>query len=486
MKDEFIDNLIESWGKHASRNAIEHGDALLTYGELNALTRDIAADMRLRASRRVALVDRSDLSTRVYYFAIARAGATVVPLSPEWPALRLSEVLNEAAVDMIVDPQAGVTLDGWVSQTENTVGGTLLMPDEVLSQEADTRVAGAAYILFTSGSTGRPKGVPVAWTSVSSFCRAVTANHSLTCHDRVSATFGLTFDVSVFDIFAPATVGATSVLPRNRGHLASTSDYINDSALTVWFSVPGRIDLANRLGDLTEASLSTLRQSMFIGEQLSFRQACDWAVAASRSEIHNLYGPTEAAVACLSYRVRAKQQASGAVPIGVPYPGVEVSIGSLRHERELLLSGVQVFEGYLRDEDTTTAFEEKDGRRWYRTGDIVAESPEGFLFESRIDRQVKVSGYRVELGDVEAAFLASGASRAHAFVEDVDGATSLIVCVTHADYNDALRGDVHDRLPAYMRPRLIVPIESFPLTSSGKVDGFQLRRSFRSMDTGRR
>lgn len=477
---DFMENLVTSWGSRGSRVAIEHGDASVTFAELGLLTQQIATDPRLHTVRRVGLLDRGDLATRVYYFAIARSGATIVPMSPEWPETRLADVLGEACVDAIVDPQSGASLPGWLGTPEGTFDGTFFTREgSSASHSPAERDPDIAYILFTSGSTGRPKGVPVAWRSVAAFCDSVTSIHSLTDTDRVSATFGLTFDVSVFDLFAPSVVGAASVLPRSRGHLASALDYVNDTALTVWFSVPGRIDLANRLGELEPGSLPTLRQSMFIGEQLSARQALAWAAAASQSEVHNLYGPTEAAVACLSFQVTRDDPPVGAVPIGAPYPGVNVSIGSLRHEREMLLSGTQVFDGYLRDDDNMTAFEEKDGRRWYRTGDIVLEGEDGLRFETRIDRQVKVSGYRIELGDVEAAFLAAGTSRAHAFVEDLDGVASLVVCVLSVEHSDSLRDDVRRRLPAYMWPQTIVPVESFPLTSSGKVDGIRLRENFR-------
>jgi len=471
------DLLVESWTKNASRTAIAQGEVEYEYWRLQEHTAQIGEMITSRKARTVGIVDRQDIPSRVYYLSAVRSGRTVVPISPNWPNTRTANVLTQAGVDLLFDSAPNVSSPGWSRNLEPTFNGSML--NRRVTPKVGTTGEIPAYILFTSGSTGRPKGVPVLPSAVWSFCRYLIQRQQITERDRISATFALTFDVSVFDVLIPALTGGTSVLPRSRSSLVSVVDYVTEGNLSVWFSVPSLIDVAHRLGRLSDSTMPTLRTSMFAGEQLSSQQAKFWAQAASNSELHNLYGPTETTIACTEFEISRNwlmDADSGPIPIGKPFDGVDLSIGSQRHERELLLSGMQVFQGYLRSEDDAEAFETKFGRRWYRTGDLVSRRDENLIFESRIDRQVKLSGHRIELGEIEAAFLSAGASRVNAMILGEGAASELVACIPSTDHSETMMRTARALLPRYMWPARIYWSDNFPTTANGKADTSELAR----------
>ena len=352
-----------------------------------------------------------------------------------------------------------------------------------------------AYLLFTSGSTGIPKGVMVAHRNVRHFLDAMSERYRLTAEDRLSQAFDLTFDLSVFDMFMGWEAGAcVCVLPASAQ--LKPAMWVVEQGLTVWFSVPSLALLMKRFGMLKPGRFPSLRWSLFCGEALPAELVVAWAEAAPESVVENLYGPTELTIACTLYRwdpARSPAESTaGLVPIGAPYPGMttliaddelrEVEVGA---EGELLLAGPQVTPGYWQDpEKTAAAFVVPPDQSavYYRTGDLVRRPADGspITYVGRVDHQVKINGYRVELGEIEAAIrdaaevdevvalgwprTATGAAGVAAFV----AAEALDV--------DALRASLAARLPDYMMPSSIHLLANMPLNSNGKFDRHALVR----------
>jgi amino acid adenylation domain-containing protein len=346
-----------------------------------------------------------------------------------------------------------------------------------------------AYLLFTSGSTGTPKGVMVAQRNVRHFVDVMVERYGITEQDRFSQTFDLTFDLSAFDMFVAWERGACLCRPSHKT-LLNPGRFIQESKLTMWFSVPSVGAFMKRLGMLKPDMYPTLRWSLFCGEPLLVEIASAWAQAAPNSILENLYGPTELTIACTLYRWDAKNSPAecnlGVVPIGWPYPGMEAmvvndSLQEVAHgqEGELLVAGPQRSLGYWQDAvKTDAAFVHVPDRPeiFYRTGDRVRR-PVGanpLVYLGRLDHQVKIQGYRVELGEVEAHLRQEAnveAAVALGWPVTPSGAAGIVAFVGNTTLSqEELRARLRTKLPGYAVPREIRVLPQLPLNANGKVD----------------
>jgi amino acid adenylation domain-containing protein len=347
-----------------------------------------------------------------------------------------------------------------------------------------------AYTLFTSGSTGTPKGVPIRHRNLARYLAYAIDRYEVGPGSRLSQTFELTFDPSVFDMFVAWCSGATLVVARP-DDLMTPVRFVNDNEITHWFCVPSVASLAMRLRALRPGCMPDLRWSLFCGEQLTLGQARAWAQAAPASVLENLYGPTELTVTCTGYRLpRDREQwprtSNDTVPIGAVYAHLDGVLldgdGLEAVEGELCVRGPQRFDGYLDAAQDEGRFVRHEGQRtsapagppapddWYRTGDRVRLEDGALVHLGRLDDQVKLHGYRVELGEIEAVLRAHGA--VHDVVVLALGKGPQLHAVYTGDGVDEreLAELVRGRLPAYMSPRRYVRVDRLPLNANGKID----------------
>ncbi|MEU8382738.1 amino acid adenylation domain-containing protein [Streptosporangium sp. NPDC048865] len=492
-----------SAARFGDRTALEVGGGRYTYAELETMAGHLAARVAAACDgppARVGLYAGRGVLAYAGYLAIQRLGAAAVPLNPAAPAARNRLVAASAGLDLVLSDAAlePPDLAGPPGRGPRVLP---VDPDALRAGPVHEKPGGAgvddlAYVLFTSGSTGVPKGVPVRHRSVDAYLRHVIPRYGLGPGDRVSQTFDLTFDLSVFDLFATWGGGATLVVP-GRYDLLKPVAFAARERLTHWFSVPSVVSVAMRLRRLTPSAMPSLRWSLFCGEPLTLRQADAWRVAAPGSVLENLYGPTELTLSCTGYRLPADRSrwpetANGTVPIGLPYPGVEHLVldgdGRPAEEGELCLRGVQRFPGYTDpavnagrftafDGDTAVLPGETGGEvapeLWYRTGDRVAWRDGLLVHLGRLDQQVKISGHRVELGEVECALRGQPGVREAVVLAlpGPDGEVELAAACTGTDLEAvALVKGVTEVLPGYMVPRSVTPLAELPLNANGKVD----------------
>ncbi|MFJ4830598.1 AMP-binding protein [Streptomyces sp. NPDC088747] len=424
------------------------------------------------------------------------AGAAAVPLAPDFPAVRTRRMLEAAGVSAVIADRAGLAalegaeLDLPVLASEPGSADRFPVipagPRDALDTPRPVAPDDPAYMLFTSGSTGRPKGVPITHASTHHYFSLLDARYDFGPEDVFSQTFGLNFDCAVFDLFCAWGAGASVHTVPVRAY-TDLPAFAAERGLSVWFSTPSAIALVRRMGGLAPGALPSLRWSLFAGEALRCADAADWQRAAPRSAVENLYGPTELTVTVTGHRWSPRLSpalgVNGNAPIGAVHEGHDHLLlgpdGSpAATEGELCITGPQMTSGYLDPADDEGRFLRYGGRTWYRTGDRVRRLDDGELvYLGRLDAQVQIQGWRVELAEVDDAV------RACAGVEDAvtvtrpaaGGGLELVVFYTGVPGSPSvLARQLRRELPEGMLPRAFRHVESFPLNTNRKIDRSRL------------
>ena len=477
--------------------ALRIADQVVSYAELAGMAQNIAVRL-VKAQddvvpRRVGLLTAAGTpSAYAGYLAVQRLGAAVVPLSPSSPAARNAAIGRAAGLDLVLVDQEGAGADlptRVLALDYGGYSGTGDLPEIVVRPED------LAYILFTSGSTGEPKGVPIEHRNISAYLSHCIAHYELAPGCRVLQPFDLSFDLSVLAMFAAFGSGATVVVP-GRNDLLAAARFVRRRELTHWFSVPSVISLTQRVEPLRPGSMPTLRHSVFAGEPLTLQQAEAWHAAAPNGVVENAYGPTELTIISTEYVLPTEvaqwpRTSNGTVPIGHGLGSLECVVldadGKEAEEGELCVRGSQRFAGYLDPANNENRFLTYEGdkatpydpgtpltdRHWYRTGDRVRVSADGYIYCERLDHQVKVRGYRIELGEIEAVLREQpGVRDAIVVARSAPGGDAVLAAAYtgRIGSTEVLLQALRERLPSYMLPASLAAFEALPLNANGKVN----------------
>ncbi|HEX6371571.1 MAG TPA: amino acid adenylation domain-containing protein [Longimicrobium sp.] len=465
--------------------AVTCDGAGLTYRELDARAEHVARLLRRQGvgpDVRVGVFMERSLELVVGMLGVLKAGGAYVPLDPGYPAERLAWVLEDCG--------AAVVLAAPSLASRLASGTPVLVMEGMASADADAPPTdlpavdpdNAAYVIYTSGSTGRPKGVVVPHRALSNHMAWMLARFPFGADDRVLQKTPAMFDASVWEFWAPLLSGGRLVMARpggekEGGYLVRT---LRDERITVLQVVPALLRaLADEPG-LEEAA--SLRLLFCGGEALPRELVARVGLRLPAAAVVNLYGPTETCIDA-SFHVADDGGAGAIVPLGRPIDGLRTYVldGALRPAAagdagELFIAGEGLARGYLGRPGLTAErflpdpLADRGGARMYRTGDGVRAAENGVLeFLGRVDHQVKVRGYRVELGEIEAVLGAHPAVRGAAVVA-VDGRLVAYVAAAGETDAEALRTHLAAQLPEYMVPAAWVFLQALPLTPSGKVD----------------
>ncbi|WP_328864183.1 non-ribosomal peptide synthetase [Streptomyces sp. NBC_00304] len=473
----------------------------LTYAELDLASADLAralAGLGVRPETGIGvLLSRSPAVVTVSLGAVRAAGA-YVPLDARWPAERLEQVADVAAVRVLVVDEDALA-SPWVEQTARRIpvvvvdrlGRILRGAPEQPGHPATVRSPGAlAYVMFTSGSTGLPKGVGVTHADVV----ALTADSAWRggAADAVLMHSAYVFDASTFEIWAPLLHGGKIVVaPDGVLEAGALGDAVQEHGVTAVFMTTA---LFNVIAETDPGAFTGLRLVCAGGELASPDAMQRVAGTASGTRVLHVYGPTETTTFATRYDVPAGLP-SGPPPIGRALDGMRLYVldGSLGQvppgvTGELYLAGRGVARGYTGLPGlTATRFVadpfDRSGGRMYRTGDLVRWTRDGQIaYVTRADSQVKLRGYRIELGEIEGVLACcEGVADSFAVVrEDTPGDRRLVAYVVPAGgarpEPAELARAVGRSLPAYMVPSAFVLLEALPLTVNGKVDQGALPR----------
>lgn len=481
------ERFLRGLARSGDRPALRIGSRSVSYQELHE--RALALAGAFGSAKAVGVLAGKSVEAYAGILAGLYAGATVVPLHPDFPAARTRRMLDISGVDALVVDEAGrAALDRIGGSSEgglvaNPLAIPLVEPDpaRALSAPRPVDASDVAYVLFTSGSTGSPKGVPISHGSTRHYFQLLDQRYDFGSHDVFSQTFDLNFDCAMFDLFCAWGAGGTVDVVSPAAY-RDIPAYLAERGVTVWFSTPSAISLVRRMGGLREAAMPGLRWTFFAGEALRCQDAADWQASAPAATIENIYGPTELTVTITGHRwdsvTSPRQGVNGLVPIGAVHPGhdhllVDEDDQPTGEEGELLITGPQMTTGYLEPAHNKGAFTERDGRLWYRTGDRVRRLGDGELvYLGRLDNQVQVQGWRVELAEIDHALRGcEGIEEVVTVARPVDGSTQLVVFYTGAAHPPAtLSRALRETLPAGMLPRRYERLAEFPLNSNRKID----------------
>ncbi|MBF0294632.1 MAG: AMP-binding protein [Magnetococcales bacterium] len=508
---------------HATRPALHVEGNTFRYEALHQRVIRLASAIERLAPNEapaIGLFAYRSLTAYAGVLGILYAGKGYLPLNPNFPVSRNLHIADLAEIELlIVDRHCEPMAPELLSAVRKNL--TVLLPDhatlpdwtgtlprhrfavqrEILDPpphlDTPREPSGElAYLLFTSGSTGTPKGVMVSPGNVNAFVATMLERYRPTPEDRFSQHSDLTFDASVYDQLVCWAAGAC-LYPVPQKVRMAPAQFIRDHGLTFWESVPAVVQFMKRMYLLKPGAFPSLRWSVFGGEKLTLETARIWQAAAPNACIDNSYGPTEGTICITGYiwqPGRSEEEChNGNVPIGLPYPGQRTAIldgDRLLEESdgargELLLCGSQVTPGYWKNPDETARayveIADSQGRmqRWYKTGDLVTwQRGVGLHYLDRVDRQLKIRGYRVELSEIEHVLGQVARTDQVAVVGwpmEGENVTHVLgfVCGSSVADEEILEGCAK-RLPNYMVPRRIRRLAQLPVNANGKTDLRQL------------
>ncbi|HEV7368386.1 amino acid adenylation domain-containing protein [Arenibaculum sp.] len=482
--------------------AIETASKRLTYHELYAAALKAARWLRLREVRRdepVAIVMRKGWEQIAGILGAVMSGGAYLPVDADLPRMRIDQMLRDGGVRCALVQRgvdAGVAClaidDAFLAAAVEEAGTEVADPAPAEAGQDDL-----AYVLYTSGSTGTPKGVMISHRSVVNLVEDVNARFAVGPGDRLFAVSRCSFDLSVFDIFGALSAGAALAVPDadRATDPAHWLDLAEAAGASVWNSVPAIVDM------LVEAATGAgrplperLRLVMMSGDRIPVTLPGRIAALKPDTRIVSLGGPTETTVWNILHPIDRVDPAWTSIPYGRPNANNRYYVLD-RQDREcpdhvpgeLCAAGIGLARGYWGDpERTAERFFHHPclGERLYRTGDLGRYLPDGTIeILGRADFQIKLNGFRIEPGEIEAvldghpavdrsAVVAAGGAQLVAFLVRANGAEDGA-----ADLERELAGLLSARLPDYMVPRRFHWIKRLPLTGNGKVDRKSLQEA---------
>lgn len=485
--EKIILPLHKNFMENGDRSAFCIGNRIYSYFHLKQRANAIRKVIRLIPEQYFGLMAYDDLDTYASIIALWMEGRCYVPLHPLQPEERLASIIRQVDLRTVLNPT-----DSKLSfQVREVNTPSLPDSDELFSPPQITWESRPAYILFTSGSTGIPKGVPVTFGNLAAFVDAFDhLGVELSNQDRCLQMFDLTFDLSVGS-YLPALLHGACIytVPLGSVKYQEVFRLMDKYQLTEALMVPSVIHYLRPY--MKELSDKEMHDCLFCGEALPGEDVKAWSVSVPRSRIWNVYGPTENTIYCTAYPINNTtnpKNVNGTVSIGQAMKNTHAAIIDkdnrflgVGKSGELCLSGAQLTPGYWHDEkNNQLAFFQKDGTRWYKTGDICKTDKEGdILYEGRRDSQVKIQGFRVELGEIEnraRMFYRGERNVVVVALKNGQGLITLYLIVEGDEENsESLESYLRQFLPAYMLPQRIFFIKQFPQNVNNKIDRKAIR-----------
>ncbi|MBX5319253.1 D-alanine--poly(phosphoribitol) ligase subunit DltA [Staphylococcus caprae] len=456
--------------------AVRHTNEVLTYKELDHASSKLAHQLQ-DSKKPMVLYGHMSPYMIVGMIGAIKAGCGYVPIDTSVPEERVKMIIEKVQPEYIFNTSE--------EDVDQSIAEVISIKDVKESQfpivfDSQMKTNDVVYTIFTSGSTGEPKGVQIEYASLIEFAEWMVSLNKAGEGKEWLNQAPFSFDLSVMAIYPCLTSGGTLNLVDK--DMIKKPKLLNEmlvnTPINVWVSTPSFIEMCLLLPNLNEEQYGSLNQFFFCGEILPHRTAKALVSRYPNATIYNTYGPTEATVAVTSIQITQDiLDQYNPLPVGVARPGTTLSITD---EGELVIEGQSVSLGYLKNEEKTSAvFNFEDGTRTYHTGDKAKEEDGQWFIQGRIDFQIKLNGYRMELEEIEIQLRQSQYVR-EAIVVPIykNGKVVHLIgaVVPHEPVEDNLamttniKHELKSRLPEYMIPRKFEWMEQLPLTSNGKLD----------------
>lgn len=494
---------------HPHKVAFKCGSDALTYGSLDRKTDQLAKHLvqcGVKKGDRVGVFMNRCIETSIAIYGIMKSGAAYVPLDSGAPHSRTRFLINDCTIQFLITTTKQKKKLAKVLEEKTTLKQIIGLDDEHratvswdtifsinLNNYKKVKVLGKdlAYIMYTSGSTGSPKGIMHTHNSGLAYAKLSANLYKITSEDRVGNHAPIHFDISTFGYFSAPLVGATTIMATD-AHTklpVSLATLISKEKLSIWYSVPLALSQLWLSGILDQHDFKSLRWVLYGGENFNIKHLKNLIKCWPLAKFSNVYGPAEVNQ-CTYYHFDAKTNIGDHVPIGRAWNNTEYKIldaddqeVSVGESGRLLIRSETMMLGYWNNKPLTekSLYKEnissKAEKIFFRTGDIVRQNKNNELvFLGRMDRQIKLRGYRIELDEVEAV------------LEQHDGIKEAAVCLLERQDNEKLLSAAvilmpkaiitpreliaycQSQLPSYAVPTLIQQLNEFPRTGSGKVD----------------
>ena len=483
--------------------AIEVGKEQFSYNQLDQTVDKINGVIKSLQLQKKAIVVFNDHSFLSYasLLSVHFTNNTILPIEISWPINRVVGILKDVMPAALIISNNKDEIMNFIGQIEefkncyfiDAASGFLLHQPDQKALHIHTQYDEIAYIIFTSGSTGIPKGVPVKTESLDSFLRYFNNNYDFKENDRFLQVYDITFDVAYFSFLVPLCHGSCCCIMNFKKGVPKYLSIIDDlltSNITVVSMVPTVLHFIKKY--IKKYHQPSVRYSFFSGDALYHSDALVWREFVPSAAIHNFYGPTETTIVCTRYiweeQAAAKESLNDIVPLGKPFPSLLFKIVDEANQAvpdgevgNLSFSGDMVIDNYLNGVHPEKFFVDQYNEKriiYYKTGDLASINEFGnIIFHGRIDHQVKINGYRIEISEVRLA---------------IEKLTKLkcIVIKNHNEGNiDYLKAYIEGRempvhkimeqlkeyIPEYMIPTQYAFLPQFPLSDNNKIDMLQLQ-----------